>query len=53
MDLEELARVDLPGNVFRSIQTGRATEWHNGVEEDAGSRYLYDSDGVALRIVLL
>ena len=47
-DLEELAQVDLPGNISVIIQTGGAIEWHNGIDPEVSSRYLYNSDGFTL-----
>ena len=47
-DLEELARVDLPENISVIIQTGGAIEWHNGIDPEVSSRYLYNSDGFTL-----
>ena len=47
-DLEELAQVDLPENISVIIQTGGAAEWHNGIDAEVSSRYLYNSDGFTL-----
>ncbi|GHU61441.1 hypothetical protein AGMMS49983_01160 [Clostridia bacterium] len=47
-DLEEMTQVRLPDNISVVIETGGARQWHNGAVADSNSRYLYDSEGLAL-----
>ena len=45
-DLAEMMEVQLPANVSVVIETGGSKKWHNGVEADSNSRYLYNSGGL-------
>ena len=47
-DFAEMMDVELPDNVSVIIETGGARRWHNGVESDGNSRFLYDSGGITL-----
>ncbi|MCL2003157.1 MAG: clostripain-related cysteine peptidase [Oscillospiraceae bacterium] len=45
-DLEEMMRVSLPDNVSVVIEAGGANRWHNGMDANSNSRYLYNSSGL-------